>query len=521
MTGSRVDHVEGHADLDRHRGRVRVRPISLVVAIGLVVAACSSDDTDRDDTASEEESTTTTAAPVEQRGEGVASPEVTGPVTGGADGKPFLAADPALLEEYGYVEEEYVLEGEAAAYESDAPLAADGRWTVTPGETAPYRTRIIVRYPDDPEAFDGTVWVEWYNVTGGIDNDPDFGLAHPAMLDPGSAYVGVSAQAVGVEGGGPAIEIEGAPEISGLKEIDPERYGDLDHPGDDYSYDMYSQAAQVLRRPGEVAVLGGLVPEHVIAIGESQSAGRLVTYVNAVHPVADIYDGFLIHSRGGTGAPLAVEGPEMAEGTLIRDDLEDPVLQFEAETDVGRGFFAARQPDTDALRTWEVTGTAHADQSILDYNASLSADFGVDLSDQCPVINDGPMAEVLRASVDAMRTWVVDGQPAPEGDPIEDDGGVIARDDLGIALGGIRTPPVDAPVVVLSGDPVPGTSVLCSLFGNMEDIPPAELAALYPTHDDYVAAVTASAEDAVAAGFLRQAEADAYIAEAEEAPVPS
>ena len=181
----------------------------------------------------------------------------------------------------------------------------------------------------------------------------------------------------------------------------------------------------------------------------------------------------------------------MAEGTLIRDDLEDPVLQFEAETDVGRGFFAARQPDTDLLRTWEVTGTAHADQSILDYNASLSADFGLDLSDQCPVINDGPMAEVLRASVDAMRTWVVDGQPAPEGDPIEDDGGVIARDDLGIALGGIRTPPVDAPVVVLSGDPVPGTSVLCSLFGNMEDIPPAELAELYPTHDDYVAAVTA------------------------------
>ena len=55
----------------------------------------------------------------------------------------------------------------------------------------------------------------------------------------------------------------------------------------------------MLRRPGDVDVLGGLVPEHVIAIGESQSAGRLVTYVNAVHPVADIYDGFLIHSRGG------------------------------------------------------------------------------------------------------------------------------------------------------------------------------------------------------------------------------
>jgi hypothetical protein len=47
-----------------------------------------------------------------------------------------------------------------------------------------------------------------------------------------------------------------------------------------------------------------------------------------------------------------------------------------------------------------------------------------------------------------------------------------------------------------------------------------QLAELYPTHYDDVAAVTESAEAAVADGFLRQADIDAYIAEAEEAPVP-
>lgn len=518
MTGCHQEHVEQLAGWHRQRF---ARAAALAIAAGLVLAACSSGDGSPEESAGDEPATTTTAAPIVQRGAGVASPEVTGPVTGGIDGEPFLAADPGLLDEYGYVEEEYFLEGEATAYEADGQLAADGRWTVTSGETAPYRTRVLVRRPEDPEAFDGTVWVEWYNVTGGIDNDPDFGLSHPAMLDAGSAYVGVSVQAVGVEGGGPTIDIPGAPTISGLKDIDPERYGDLDHPGDDFSYDIYSQAAQVLRQPGEVDVLGGLVPEKLIAIGESQSAGRLVTYVNAVHPVADIYDGFLIHSRFETGAALVADGPEMEEGTRIRDDLEDPVLQFETETDVGRGFFAARQPDTDVLRTWEVTGTAHADQSILDYNASLSAEFGLDLSDECPVINDGPMAEVLRAAVDAMRTWVVDGEPAPAGDPIQVDGGVTARDDLGIALGGIRTPPVDAPVVVLSGEPVSGTSVLCSLFGNMEDLSPAQVSDLYPTHEDYVTAVTDSADAAVEGGFLRQAEADEFVATAEAASVPN
>ena len=51
--------------------------------------------------------------------------------------------------------------------------------------------------------------------------------------------------------------------------------------------------------------LGGLQLERLIAAGESQSAFRLVTYVNAIHPLADVYDGFLIHSRGGGGAPLS------------------------------------------------------------------------------------------------------------------------------------------------------------------------------------------------------------------------
>ena len=39
--------------------------------------------------------------------------------------------------------------------------------------------------------------------------------------------------------------------------------------------------------------------ERVIAIGESQSAGFLVTYVNAVDPVARCFDAFLIHGRPG------------------------------------------------------------------------------------------------------------------------------------------------------------------------------------------------------------------------------
>ena len=74
------------------------------------------------------------------------------------------------------------------------------------------------------------------------------------------------------------------------------RYASLNHPGDSYSYDMFSQAGQAIRDHAGL-VLGGLRPDRVIAAGESQSAGRLVTYIDAVHPLAGVYDGFLVHSR--------------------------------------------------------------------------------------------------------------------------------------------------------------------------------------------------------------------------------
>ena len=94
-------------------------------------------------------------------------------------------------------------------------------------------------------------------------------------------------------------------------------------------------------------ILGGLKPKQIIAIGESQSAGRLVTYIDAVHPLVHVYDGFLVHSRGG-GAP-------------IRDDVGVPVLVFQTETDVSFSNLTARQPDTSTYRLWEVAGTAHYD----------------------------------------------------------------------------------------------------------------------------------------------------------------
>ena len=67
------------------------------------------------------------------------------------------------------------------------------------------------------------------------------------------------------------------------RSTDPSEYASLSHPGDSFSYDMFSQAGQAVRDHA-ATILGGLHPRKLIAAGESQSAIRLMTYIDAVQP---------------------------------------------------------------------------------------------------------------------------------------------------------------------------------------------------------------------------------------------
>ena len=448
------------------------------LAVLLLTAGCSS----KSDDATSSSNTTTVAA--SDRGVDVAAPTVSGPVEGGKYGLPFNAMPVRLGDEYGYEEQEYFIEGTATAYQPAGDFTADGKWDVTATTTAPYKTRMIVRRPTDPSKFNGTVVVEWLNVSVAFDSDPDFGFARQALMRDGYAYVGVSVQPNGIVGGGPKIDIPGV-DLPPLKEWDPERYGTLTHPGDDYTYDMFSQAGQAVRRPNGVNPFDGLDVQRLMAAGESQSAGRMTTYVNAIQPITDMFDGFLIHSRGGTGAALTSAGGRMPQNAHIRSDITEPVLQVETETDLlGLGFYGARQPDADLLRTWELAGTAHADQSTVDYGVESGRQWDtttqIDFTDLCGQLNTGPQRFLVRRAIVALNTWIVDGTPPPNAQVIEVENGVIVRDDHGNAVGGIRTPAVDAPISTLTGEPDEGESVICTLFGGTTPFDAAQLVSAVP-----------------------------------------
>ena len=372
-------------------------------------------------------------------------------------------AAPAVdLAAVGWVEEEFVATGTATAYTSEAPQPTDGRFEVTEAGTADYRTRILVRRPADPAEFDGTVVVEWFNVSGGLDAGPDWTFAAEEIVRSGGAWVGVSAQHIGVEGGEVLVTVGSVGDGvvgKGLKGIDPERYGSLAHPGDAFAYDIFTQVGRAVRAEGSPA-MGGLGVERVLAIGESQSAFALTTYANAVQPLEGAYDGFLVHSRAAAALPLGEPGTgiSMSSGVigdpvLIRTDLDVPVLILETEGDLASvlDYQAARQDDTDRIRTWEVAGTAHADRTILGPTAD-AVDCGVP-------INDGPQRFAVRAAVRALDTWVRTGEPPAAADRIAlvdvDGSPAIDRDADGNALGGLRLPQIEVPVATLSGDPGP------------------------------------------------------------------
>ena len=109
----------------------------------------------------------------------------------------------------------------------------------------------------------------------------------PSSWREGYAYVGVSAQATGVEGGGAGLEIPGVPEAAllPLKEWDPERYGPLIAPRRRVLLrHLHPGRPALVAEPATATRSATSTSEQVIAIGESQSACRMVTYVNAIQP---------------------------------------------------------------------------------------------------------------------------------------------------------------------------------------------------------------------------------------------
>ncbi len=472
----------------------------------------------------------------------VPSPTIEGPILP-SSGISFLGSTDFAPSNVGYEQSEFFLSGTATSYTSTAPLSKNGRWDVKPATTAPYKTRIVVYRPVNPAHFDGTVVVEWLNETAGIDAPAAWLSAHVQMIRDGMAYVGVDAQAGGINGeSGSLAAADGA---GALKPTDPARYGSLNHPGDSYSYSIYQQAGQAIRSSG-ARLLAGLKPERVLALGESQSAFRLVSYIDALQASSPgIYDAYFVYSRGGGAANLS-QSPQPTitppTPTLIRTDIHVPVFLFETESDLlSLGYLPARQPPSPYLREWEIAGAAHDDSYGVVYSRS---DTGNGVADaeafqsmlnppkdpipgivDCTVpINTESHTYELRAAMVAVNNWMVTGNAPKQSPRLEvnpADPHTFLTNSLGIALGGVRPPQVQVPVAKLSGLGQPGATqpsqpsqaesisgpALCGILGTTAPFSAAQLSVLYPTHAAFVAKWDTATGAEVKEGYLLAADA--------------
>jgi hypothetical protein len=373
------------------------------------------------------------------------SAEVTGP---GAmfDSAPSQAPglDPA---HFGYETHEYFVSG-----------TANG---------APYTTRVVVRRPGRDRDFSGLVLAESMHGSGS---------AHGFEFN--AAYL--------MDSGHVAVEIVTTPPEQ-FVQFNAARYADM-RVADGQPNDILAQVGALIK--SDKGPLAGLGVRKMVLFGTSMSAGTLISYLPA-HMVyrtpgmEHIYDGFIPTSNGST--VLEVDVPTIQMPTLL--EIEGNVPRRQDSDEPGKQY-----------RLYEFAGIGHVDSRD---NVRL-------IPNPCTrPLSTVPVQAYMAVGLHHLFRWVDEGIAPPRADRIlldrntANDGSQAAADAHGNALGGIRTPYVDVPVVkygasITATDPVitnasayvsanglPGAQIMCRLSNYQEPFPAAQLRELYGSKQNY------------------------------------
>jgi len=468
-------------------------------------------------------------------------PGVRGPIPVTPTSYPFGAADhtrvPEDLTASGYVEEEFLVAGTANVYDWPGPGPA-----VIRTASVPYVTRVVVRRPARRERFSGTVVVEMLNPSNLFDLNLGWAISGRQMTRSGDAWVGITSKPVAIA----TLRSFDATRYSALSMASPVPLSDPANCttiGADSArstengvvWDVYTQVGAWLRSRSASNPLmygvDGAVPHPVQRLygwGYSQTGSFLYTYINAVHPLVvkedgrSMFDAYLLAVASGP-TPInqcAAAIPPGDERRFIRN-AGVPVVRVMSQSDYLSGI-AARRPDSDTApdlyRNYEIAGSGHATPDELNF-AAAPADIEKGGREVPPMsCTEGPRSRfpngpAFNAILRNLDVWVRTGTPPPHAEPILVTDGKPVLDRFGNVIGGIRSPFVEAPTSTWFGNST-GPS-FCRIAGHEVPFSRVQLKMLYPTPEDYVRAVTASASRLVVEGFLVQEDAAALIAEAE------
>ena len=391
------------------------------------------------------------AAPLPEQPTAVALPKLSAEITGPG---PMFDSSPSLwpgkgMAAFNYQAHEYMVSGTAN------------------GE--PYTTRIVVRKPTDNSKFSGLVLAEAMHGSG---------AAH--MFEFTSIYLMSSGHA--------AVEVLTTPPAQFVA-LNEARYKDLRLNG--------AQTNEILAQVGALVrsgtLVGGPVRKMVLG-GTSMTAGVLINYLPAhmvyrTPQMQRIYDGFL----------------PMSNGAMIRD-VDVPVIHVPTMHEVS-GNITNKQDSDEAgkqYRLYEFSGMGHIDtRDSVRLKPNPCAD----------PLSTFPVQAYMSVALDHLLKWVDKGTVPPRASrilldrDISNDGSMMALDEHGNPLGGIRTTYVDVPTakytirpaalnpVVANAAPYiaaggqNAANLMCGLSTAQANFAPAKLKELYRNKQVYVKAV--------------------------------
>ena len=251
------------------------------------------------------------------------------------------------LSKSGYVEEEYLVSGDANLYEyvdDDVQSSA-----VRVGDEAiPYVSRLLIRRPVDAERFNGTLYLEVLNPSAGWDGDPIWQNTHEYLMRAGAIYAGLTSKPAALD----FLRDKWGRDPFPVR--NSSRYAQLEMPYFGQIWELLSEVAALLKSPGRDSnPLAGFPVRRTVLTGYSQSVAYQVTYANSFHARArmpdgaPLIDGYYLAAGGGAKnvnrpTPETESLPPGDRRNLV--DVDVPVVRFQTETEVPRSHRLRQHP---------------------------------------------------------------------------------------------------------------------------------------------------------------------------------
>ncbi|WP_138444304.1 alpha/beta hydrolase domain-containing protein [Sinomonas susongensis] len=434
------------------------------------------------------------------------------------------------LESAGYVEEEIVVEGTAATFVYD-----DDFHRQPAEQDVPYVTRVLVRRPADPSKASGLVCFE--PLHPGMDADLTWRSVHPWIAREGHVWVGATVTPRWAE------KLAASGEWNG-------RYERLSIPAMGLQWQITADVLTVLRGEGLTPALSGSAVSRLIMSGWSMTGTFCRVFLR---------DGFHEDARTPDGSPavdgylIAISSGGFLEGgyqplsdgcmVLPREDARRtisnhgvPVIELLSEGESETHASVLREDSDhpgDPYRLYEIAGACHGSVSTkTGWPGDAQADrMGIARGARIREMpSTFPIEHVARAAFAHLDRWITDGIEPPRAPRLRFGEGNIKggwpecvpleRDELGNAVGGVRSTHVDVPIATyvphstiesVAGTAHPGGD----LYGHMVPFSAERLRALYGKPEEYRRRVERRSAEILHQGWLLAPERDAVVAAAE------